>query len=291
VRPIHDLASRVVVVTGGAQGIGRATATLLADAGALVAILDVDGPAAQGVAAALPRAQAWELDVADRATFTQVVPAIEARMGPIDVLINNAAVMALGPLVDVSEHQVRRQIETNLIGVVHGMQLVLPMMVARDRGHVININSGAGRWAIPGENVYVATKHAVVGLTGVARAELRGTGVHTSLVYMGPVEGTGLAAGMHPTRSIRMSRPEDVATAVVRLIRRPRPEVWIPRSAGRLSALGRHLPARAALALERVIGLDRIATDIDADARLDYEAQAFEARPGRPGQQERHIDN
>jgi NAD(P)-dependent dehydrogenase (short-subunit alcohol dehydrogenase family) len=165
-------------VTGGARGIGLATSQLLTAAGAHVAIADIDEPAAERAARQLPGAAAFGVDVGDREAVFRLRDDVERRLGAPDFLVNNAAVMALGPLLEVDESVVRRTITTNLIGVVNCMRAFGPAMKARGYGHVVNVSSAAGRWGIPGENVYCATKHAVAGLSEVARRELAGSKVH-----------------------------------------------------------------------------------------------------------------
>src|SRR5947209_4066858 len=186
----------VVVVTGAARGIGEAITRQLSRRGARVALGDINFDRAERLAAELPGAIAYALDVCSPASVARMMDAVRSDLGPVDVLINNAAVMALGPFVEVAEEKIRTQVETNLMGVIHGMRLALPGMITRGRGHVINVNSSAGVWGVPGENAYVATKFATRGLSELARRELRGTGVHVTVVHFGPTTETELALGM-----------------------------------------------------------------------------------------------
>jgi NAD(P)-dependent dehydrogenase (short-subunit alcohol dehydrogenase family) len=187
------------------------------------------------------------------------------------VLVNNAAVMALADLAEVEEAAIRRTIEVNLLGAVHGMQLALARMLPRSRGHLINVSSVSGRWGIPGENVYVATKFGLDGLAQLARAELRGTGVHITTVYMGPVADTELSLGMRERGLIRFSNPQEIAAAIVGAARDPRPEVWVPRSLGPVVRAINLLPWRLRLRSLQALGVLEIATDIDRRARSSYE--------------------
>ena len=109
---------------------------------------------------------ACPLDVTSRASFAAFVDATEEQLGPLDVLVNNAGIMPLGRFVDEDDSTTQRMIDINLHGVIFGMKLALARMVPRDRGHIVNIASQAGKFGAPGGATYSATKHAVVGLDG-----------------------------------------------------------------------------------------------------------------------------
>lgn len=263
--------ARTVFVTGAAAGIGHAIALAMAERGANVVLADIDGAAARSAASRLPRACAYELDVTDRAAFELALGRAEADVGPIDVLVNNAAVMPLMPFLEVPEATARWVIDVNLLGPIHGMQLALPKMVERGRGHVLNISSVAARWGIPGENVYVATKHALDGLAEVVRAELRGTSVHLTTVYMGPVAGPELSLGMSSRGVIRFSSPSEIASRVVKAVERPRPEQWIPRSLGWAVKSISLCPRPVRDRLFELAGVTAVATAVDQKLRSQYE--------------------
>ena len=265
---------QTAVITGGARGIGLATARLLAARGVRVALADLDGDLARSEAAALDGASGYELDVADRDAFAATLEAVEAELGPVDILVNNAAVMHLGPFLEVDPDTVRLQIETNFVGVVNGMQLAVPGMIERGRGHVVNVNSAAGKWGVPGEGVYCATKWAAVGLTELLREELRGGPVEFSLVFFGPAP-TPLALGMRPQRGIKIVSGEAVAEAIVGALEKPRFEVWVPRSLGLTAAAGHFLPRPLREIAQRIAGMHKVATDIDRAERAPYEQETF----------------
>lgn len=265
---------QVVLITGGARGVGLATGRALAARGARVALADLDGELARSEAAAIRGAAGYDVDVGDRASFAALLDDVERDLGPVGVLVNNAAVMHLGPFLDTPPAIVRQQIDTNLLGAVHGMQLAVPRMIERGRGHVVNVNSAAGKWGVPGENVYCAAKWAVVGLTELLREELRGTPVHLSLVFFGPAP-TRLSAGMRPQRGIAFVANEAVADAIAGVLARPRFESWVPRSLGWSAAAGRVMPRPLREAMQRLAGLHRVATDVDRDRRAAYEQEAF----------------
>jgi len=147
---------------------------------------------------------------------------------------------------------------------------------------VINVSSVAGRWGIPGENVYVAAKHGLDGLADVARAELRGSGVSLTTVYMGPVAGTELSLGMKPSRRVRFSTSTQVAAAIVGASLNPTPEVWVPRSLRwRVKSIN-VLPRSIRDRLLAAAGVMEIATHVDRAARAAYEHRiASSGSPGR----------
>ncbi len=162
----RSLVGQVVAITGGARGIGRATATTLVREGAKVAIGDLDHSAAEQTASEIGGGTiGLPLDVTDRASFEAFLDAVEAKLGPIDALVNNAGIMLLGDFFDEDPELARRQIEINLWGVITGSQLAGKRFRRRGRGHVINVASMAGKSGFPGAATYCATKHAVVGLS------------------------------------------------------------------------------------------------------------------------------
>lgn len=271
-------AGRVVAISGAARGIGRATARALARDGARVAIGDLDSAGARELARTLgPAAIGLALDVSDLDSFRAFLDEAQETLGPIDALVNNAGIMVVGPFLEEDPAAAGRLIEVNLAGTMHGMRLALPRMVARGRGHVINVISAAAYVAPPGEASYAATKHAVRALTDAVREELRGSGVSLTGVFPGLVE-TDLAAGTRPSRGGRWIKPEEVGEAIARVVREPRPEVFVPRSLGGLLRLNAALPARAKGVLGRLFAVDKVATGVDPSSRAAYTARTFGRR-------------
>lgn len=280
-----DLRNKVVVITGAARGIGLAAARLAAQRGARVALADCDFELARAEAQAIDGARAFEVDVRNRQSFLEMLTLVEQWAGAIHALINNAGVMGLGSLTEVREKVVRDTLEVNLLGVAHGMQLALPQMQTRGSGHVINLASIAGKWGVPGENVYSATKFGIVGLSEVARAELHRTGVHVSVALMGPTR-TEFASGMDIARAVSLIEPETVAAALVRGLERPRFEIWVPRHLGWVEAAVRALPRGIRESMQRAMGVGAVATRVDWEARRKYENRAFgRVPPSRRGGQ------
>jgi len=274
----RSLTGRVVAITGAARGIGRATAEALARDGARVAIGDLDAALAERTADEIgPQAAAFQLDVTDRASFERFIDDVQARIGPVDVLVNNAGIMPLGPFAEEDDATARRLVDVNVHGVLIGMKVVLPRFTARGEGHLVNIASAAGKGPYPGGATYCGTKHFVVGVTETVRGELRGKGVDVSVV-MPVVVDTELATGVGTPRGIPRVKPDDVAAAIVETLRRPRFDVYVPRSIGPLTALSAVVPRPVREWALRAIGADRVLWRVDSAARRPYELRAAHAK-------------
>jgi NAD(P)-dependent dehydrogenase (short-subunit alcohol dehydrogenase family) len=267
-REPRDLAGRVALVTGGARGIGAATAERLAAAGMRVAIGDKDADQVAATAAALGVLGA-RLDVTSRASWTLFLAEV-AGLGPVDVLVNNAGIMPLGDLLKEPDEVTRRVVDVNLHGVVLGTKAVAPGMVDRGRGHVVNVASAVGRVPAPGGASYSASKHAVVGLTDAVRQELAAHGVAVTMV-LPTVTRTELAQGVGNTPGIPPQTPADVARVIEEVLRRPVAEAWVPRWAQPIAKVGGALPRVVQDALARAFGADRVLVDVDGQARAGYE--------------------
>ncbi len=271
---IPSLSGSVAAVTGGARGIGRATAEAFVREGARVAIGDLDFGLAQRTAEELgPNVVAFELDVTDRASFTAFLDSASRELGPVDVLVNNAGIMSLGSFLEESDDTAARQIDINLHGVLLGMKVALPGMKTRGRGHVVNIASTAGKAGFAGGATYCATKHAVVGVSEAVLAELRGSGVGVSVV-MPAIVNTELATGLSSARGVKTQQPEDVAGAVVAAAKAGTFDVFVPRSVGPISKLLAVLPRPAREAVTRALGADQVLMQADAARRASYEQRA-----------------
>src|SRR3989440_2593613 len=182
------LKGAVVVITGASSGIGAATAIAFARAGARLELgarrLDkLSAVAERCRAAGSPAVNVRLLDVGERASARTFIAAAKRDHERLDVLVNNAGVGWRGALQEMPEDKVDELIATNLKGVVNTTQSVLPWMLERRRGVIINVASVVGFRPAPYSAVYSATKHAVVGLSHALRGELSGSGVKVSVVY------------------------------------------------------------------------------------------------------------
>lgn len=266
-----SIAGKVVVITGGARGIGLATATALQALGARIAIGDIDETTVKESGVAQGFEVYGKLDVTDQQSFTAFLDEVEQRLGPIDVLINNAGIMPTGRLVDEPDHITHRILDINVYGVILGSKLALARMLPRGRGHVINIASLAGESHIPGLATYNASKHAVLGFTDTLREEYRGTGVRFSSV-LPTLTNTELGSGVSLPKLMRAAEPEEIADAIAKLIVEPRSKVRVTAVAGIIAQVVGLLPEAVGDAIGRALGSQQAFLDeVDSDARKAYE--------------------
>lgn len=220
--PLISLDSAIVVVTGGARGIGKSTADLFLANGSTVCVGDS------------------EKDAISRTTF-----------------------------------------EVNVWGLMHGMRLVLPHMIGRGRGHVVNVASMAGKLVVPGMAVYNASKFAAVGLSAAVREEYRDSGVSVTTVLPSAVR-TRLASGVPLGRGLPTVQPETVARAIVGSVASRRAEITVPRYLAGWDLLDAVTPNAVMRLARRAIGDRRALTSVKHDIRGDYddaiELQARERR-------------
>jgi acetoin reductase-like protein len=225
---------RVALVTGAATGIGLAIALRLARAGYDIAVADINAPGAEAAAKQLResgrQAAAIQCDVGDRQAAFRMAEEATRALGDIDLLVNNAGIARLGPLASFSEKDWRDLFKVNVDGVFFCCQAVLPRMLARRRGNIVNIASWNGKLGVPNFGAYSATKSAVIGLTQALARELASHGIRVNAVCPGIVAGTamraqvereGQAFGLPPSSERakmiplgRLASPEDIANAV-----------------------------------------------------------------------------
>lgn len=270
--PTIDLAGAHVLVTGGARGIGRATVEAFLARGARVSLGDLDLDLARSTAEETG-SSAHPLDVADPASYDAFVTAAEAEHGPVDVLVNNAGVMPSGAFLDLDPALDRLTLDVNVHGVLHGMRRVLPGMVARRRGHVVNVASLAGKFPVPGMAVYNASKFAVVGLTAATRLEMAPHGVTLTAVLPSAVD-TDLASGLD-MRPIPKVSPQRIADAVVESVRTRDAEIPVPRYVGALATGAALVPTGLLDRLRKAVRDDRV-LHADDSVRSTY-AQRLES--------------
>jgi NAD(P)-dependent dehydrogenase (short-subunit alcohol dehydrogenase family) len=254
----RSLSGKVAVVTGGARGIGQALSRALAREGVVVAIGDLDASAAEAAAAELGNGSiGLALDVTDRPAFTAFLDRVEQRLGPIDIPVNNAGIMLVTALDEEDDASISRQLEINVRAVIHGTQEAMRRMKPRGTGHIVNIASLAGRAAAPGLATYVATKHAVIGLSESVRAELRGTGVEITVVMPGFAK-TELASGVPDLRMVKRVTPEEIAASTVDALKFPRFDVWAPKRLAAIIWSGAVIPRKWREALSRAMNSNRV---------------------------------
>ena len=278
----RSLNGKVAAITGGARGIGYATARAFIREGVKVALGDIDGEAARRAAQELGAGTiGLDLDVTNRASFERFVDATEAQLGPLDVLINNAGIMQLGRFIDEDDATAQRMIDINLTGVIFGSKIALNRFLQRGRGHLVNIASQAGKLGVPGGASYSATKHAVVGLSEAIRGELKlmgAGGIDVSYV-MPAIVNTELGSGLVETRGVKTLMPEEVAESIVDALRFGTVDVWVPKNVKSINRVTTLLPRPALEAVGRALKADRALWGADMGVRRDYELRAARSDP------------
>jgi NADP-dependent 3-hydroxy acid dehydrogenase YdfG len=280
-RAPRSLAGKVVAITGGARGIGRATAAALIAQGARISIGDIDEEMVAATAQELGSGTVGlGLDVTDRPSFEKFVKETESRLGPLDVLINNAGIMPIGPFVTETDATAARMVDINLHGVIFGSKIALDRFLPRGRGHLVNIASVAGKAGFPGGATYCATKHAVVGLSEAIRAEVRKTDIDVSIV-MPVVVNTELGSGLQKSRGVKVVEPEDVADAIVEALQTGRTDVFVPNSVKGLFRFMYVVPRSVADFITKVLKGDQVLVNPDHLLRSAYEQRTSDV-PGAP---------
>jgi short-subunit dehydrogenase len=279
-RQPRPLTGKLVVITGAARGIGRATAAALAAEGARVVIADLDAELAARAAAELgTQVSSRGLDVTDHAAFTALLDDVERELGPLDVLINNAGVMPIGRFEDATDASINRLFAINVFAVMHGTREAINRMKPRGRGHIVNLASMAGVAPTPGATAYCASKHAVVGFCESLSWELRGSGVELSYVLPSLVN-TELAADVKRTRAANVIEPETVAAEIVAALNFPKLAVYAPRSMGPVTKVSGLLPRRLGEKIMTATGSDHLILDsLGGTGRAAYEARVAASAP------------
>jgi hypothetical protein len=259
---------KVAVVTGAGSGIGAALASRLAAAGASLALCDVDEAALAQAAAAgrADGARVYEaaVDVADRAAVQAFAKDVRSEFGVVHQIYNNAGIGHIGPITDVDYDDIRRVMDVNFWGVVHGTKEFLPHLIESGGGHVVNVSSVFGIVAAPWLSGYDAAKFAVRGFTEALRGELLAAGhpVRVTCVHPGGVRtpfvehaeaapGEDLAAVERYFRRITVTTPDGAARAIMRGVRLNRARLLIGPDA-RLADAGQRIFGSQ---YERVAGL------------------------------------
>jgi len=268
-----DISGRVVAITGAARGIGLATARALRAEGAKVAIGDIDADVAIEAARSLGSdVLASALDVTDPSSFRDFLALAERELGAVDVLVNNAGIMPIGPFLSETHATAERVFQIDVLGVMIGMKLALPAMLERRSGHIVNVASIAGKSPVPGGASYAAAKAAVVSLTETARVEFAKQGVDFTCV-MPTFTATELILGTKGTRLLPTVKPEDVAAAIVDGIKRRRPDVYVPKALAPIVWSAPLTGRRWRDFVNHLLRADRTFLDVDQSARAAYDAR------------------
>lgn len=271
-----DLADRVAVITGAGSGIGRELALLCAQRGALLAICDINGAGLAGTAEAARTRGAQvlmsQVDVSDGDAMNRFAQATSDRFGRVDLLINNAGVAVVGGFLDTNRKDWQWLIDINLMGVVHGCDAFLPIMIRSGRGgHVVNLSSAAGLLANPQLSAYSATKFAVLGLSEALRMEMKPYGIGVTAVCPGiidtaitqnsPIRGDGDTAERRKRLASAYQKrgyPADrVARNILRAVEHNRAVAPVAAEAHLMYALSRATPPLARWLAARLADLSK----------------------------------
>ena len=254
-----DIRGTSILLTGGSRGIGPYIAKALLSRGGRVTMAARSADDLERVADNLGGDVATAPgDVSDGGDRERMVKAAEEAFGPVDILVNNAGIESVLPFTEYAEDEVHQIVQVNLEAPIQLCRLVVPKMVERGRGHIVNISSLAGKAAVPYNTVYSATKHGLVGFTYSLREELHETGVSVSVICPGYVTGAGLFA-RHHRPGVRMAggtltTPVKVAAAVIRAIERDKPDVVVAGFLPQLSDVSFAVSPRVSAAIARRIG-------------------------------------
>ena len=227
-----DFEGAIAVVTGASAGIGRATALAMAEAGADVVVsarrTERLEELANEIGATGRMALPIRCDVTKLKDLTQLRDQVIEEFGRADVIVNNAGIPGGGPLDSMDIDQIEEITRTNLLSVMWSTKLFLPAMLDRGRGHIVNVASLAGRFAVPGSSVYSAAKHGVVAFSESLNCELEPRGILVTAVNPAFVATEGFPH--HDKSPWMVMRPQRVAEVIVDIVRKGKaPEVSIPR--------------------------------------------------------------
>ncbi|RJP28532.1 MAG: SDR family NAD(P)-dependent oxidoreductase [Actinobacteria bacterium] len=241
---MKDLRGKVVLITGAARGMGRLHAYAFAREGSRVVLTDIDETELKKTAGEMREAgydvSSYTVDISSREACFKLAEKVEDEVGPVDVLVNNAAIATNERVLDTSESAYRRITDVNYLGQIWMMQAFVPEMVRRGSGHVVNICSMAGKVSVVNLAPYCATKFALIGITDGIRQELKKSGVKFTIVNPGYIS-TGMFEGAKVPFITRWQDPQKVTDALLEGVKRDRAEVFVPRFVSHLTAFIRGL--------------------------------------------------
>jgi short-subunit dehydrogenase len=270
----------LAVVTGAARGIGRQISEDLIARGYRVVIGDLDLAQTTQTATELgDAASAVRLDVTDGALIRSTIDRIESDLGPIELWVNNAGIMPTGGFVGQKSSVLRATIDINYAAVVDATRAILPLMLERGEGTIVNIASATGIKPLAGLAVYSGTKAAIIAFSDVLRRELRGSGLQISVIAPNLVT-TALGAGITPPALTGSVNAATVSRAVMRALDSGRFLTVVPRRLAPLLRFSASLPITVRDWLDDVVGSDRIGLGGDPATRAAYLDDALRKNEG-----------
>lgn len=249
------------VVTGAARGMGKLLAQRLLEDGARVALLDRDEAeleATRAQLAAIGDARSWVVDLADGEAIYDTCAKVEADLKGVDIVVNNAGIVTGGALAEVSDERHALTYAVNVLGVVRMTRALLPGMIERGRGHVVNMASAAGLTGVALQTTYSSSKWAVVGFSESLHYEMRHLGhpIPVTCVCPGFVD-TGMFDGAEPPLLMPMLKPGEVTDRVIRAIRGQERLVTMPLLVGTVPLMRATLPGRVQDFIAEKLGVSK----------------------------------
>ena len=269
-----ELRGRIGILTGASRGLGVELARALAAGGVHLALAARGEEGLRKTAADLERLGVRTIvvptDVTKEEDLETLVRRTTDELGPPDLLVNNAGIETIAPFATFDMERIDAIVETNLTAAMKLTRLVLPGMIERRRGHVLNVSSASGKSGVPFYSVYGATKHALVGFSWSLRTEVAQHGVGVSVVCPSFVSDTGMYAdrsnNAKPPRSMATVTPHEVAAAAVRAIEKDKAEIVVARGMTKVADVFYALSPELAMNVARRMGVDGfLATTISED--------------------------
>lgn len=269
-----ELRGRTGILTGASRGLGVELGRALASRGVHLALAARDEEGLRKTAGQLEgsgvRTIVVPTDVTKVADLETLVARTTDELGPPDLLVNNAGIETIAPFGTFDMDRIDAMVETNLTAVMKLTRLVVPGMIERRRGHVLNVSSASGKSGVPYYGVYGATKHALVGFSWSLRAEMAQHGVGVSVLCPSFVSDIGMYAdrsnNAKPPRSIATVTPPEVSAAALRAIEKNRAEVVVARGLAKVADVFYALSPDVSMKVARRMGVDAfLATTISED--------------------------
>lgn len=269
-----ELRGKVGILTGASRGLGVEIGRALASAGVHLALAARDEQGLKATAEGLERLGVRTIvvpaDVTKTGDLETIVARTTAELGPPDLLVNNAGIDTIAPFATFDMDRIDAIVETNLTAAMKLTRLVVPGMIERRRGHVLNVSSASGKTGVPYYSVYGATKHALVGFSWSLRTELAEHGVGVSVLCPSFVRDVGMYAdrsnNAKPPRSMSTVTAHEVALAALRSIEKDKAEVVVAKGMTKIADVFYALSPEAAMKSAKLMGVDAfLATTISED--------------------------